>query len=450
MTTEPDVGSGRLRFIRGRVGRALGNSFLRGVIAIGGGTLFAQVVLTGASPLISRIYSPAEVGIYTVVASVAAILGGVASLRFDFAIPLPERERDAYGVVALGLISVIVTTLGATAILLLFGVPLTRAFNQPNLMPWLLLGPVAAGCQGMQRVLNQLAVRHRRYRSIATRNVFRAVVTSVSQVGLGLVGFKAGGLVLGLGAGNVAGSMALLSGSRLRAPEARDGRSLPSLHGLLRRYRKFPLMLAPSGLLNVLGNQAPILLISYHFGSAVTGWLGLTQTVLALPVALLGQAVAQVYLGEIARAKRSGDRAYGALFGKTSRNLGIVAGLMTAFLVGLAPVLFPFVFGSNWVVSGEYARILAPAFGLQLLVVPLSQTLVVSGRQGRQFMWDGGRLLITAVSVLTAASLGASATQTVIIFSAASAAAYCVLWLMARSAVREPAHELRQSGLNAD
>lgn len=51
----------------------------------------------------------------------------------------------------------------------------------------------------------------------------------------------------------------------------------------LSRYRRFPLFLAPSGLLKVLGQQLPVLLVAYWYGSSVAGWLGLTLRVWPSP-----------------------------------------------------------------------------------------------------------------------------------------------------------------------
>lgn len=412
-----------------------GGTALRGILAISAGTALAQGLVVAAAPVIARVYTPEEMGLYTVIASATAVLATVASLRWDFAIPIPEDEARAHSLVALALLTVVGSTLTATFLLLLFGREISVAFGEERLMPWLLLVPAVAACQTSMKVLSQLAIRHRRYSSIGMRGVLRSVITIVGQLGLGLAGMRAGGLVVGLALGNAAGAASLLRGSGLRSVDAKEGRRIGALKSTASQFRRFPLLLAPSGLLNVLGLQLPIIIVFALYGTNVAGWLGLTQTVLGLPVALMGQSVAQVYLGELSRANRSAGSNIQALFKKASRHLVAVAAALVLVIMVAAPWFFPIAFGSNWSTSGLYAQALAPALGMQMLAVPLSQTLVVLERQGAQLAWDGTRLASTTGAILLSHACGGSALQTVWVLSAASTVTYLALWWLARDTV---------------
>ncbi len=159
-------------------------------------------------------------------------------------------------------------------------------------------------------VLNQLAIRYRRYHAVARRNLVSSLGTVTTQVIGGMLGFRPGGLVAGLALGQLVGTGSLLIGSDIRNLAAQGRGGVTSAGRIVARYWRFPLLLAPAGLLNVLGLQLPLLLVAYFYGSAHAGWLGLTQRVLALPIMLIGQAVAQVYVGELSRDLRTnGDQA---------------------------------------------------------------------------------------------------------------------------------------------
>lgn len=422
--------------------RVPGGAAGRGVLAITTGTAAAQLLTLAAGPVIARLYSPHDLGIYVIIAASSAILGAVASFRWEFAIPLGSNEIEAHSLVTLGMLSVLLSSILTTAVLLLLGREISGLMGNIELMPLLLLVPLVAAGQAAMKVLNQLAVRHRRYAAIGRRATLRSALVVSSQIGLGLVGMRAGGLSIGLGAGNAAGALSLLSGSGFGSADARRGRRVSSLRQCARHYMRFPLLLTPSSLLNVLGLQLPILLIAGFYGSSVAGWLGLTQTVLALPVALLGQSVAQVYLGEFSRSRRENEgETYKRLFRTASRNLLFVAAALIGCLLTLAPLLFPIAFGENWRNSGIYAQALALSLGLQLVAVPLSQTLVVMGRQGTQLLWDSSRLVLVGGSVAMCAMVGGSAYAAVWAYSLSSALAYLLLWYFSSHAV----HASRQS-----
>ncbi|SCL32731.1 Membrane protein involved in the export of O-antigen and teichoic acid [Micromonospora nigra] len=402
----------------------------RGVLNIAAGSAGGQVLLLLAAPVLARMYSPADFGVFAVLGTLAATLGAVASGRFELAVPLPERDREAHDLVAVGLVTALGTALAGTVVVLVARDGIAALFDQPALSSWLWLTPWTAAAMAAVQVLNQLAIRYRRYSAIGRRNFLQAGATLLTQLGAGLVGLRSGGMALGLGVGQAVGALSLLPGMRRRGADEDPGTHRRSLWRTALHHRRFPLLLAPSGLINVLGLQLPVLLIAYFYGSAVAGWFGLTQRVLAIPVALLGLAVAQVYLAELSRAARTGSGRAAALFLQASRQLGMVAAAGALLIVFAAPPAFAMVFGPEWSTSGSYVQALAVFTATQLVGSPLSQTLIVFGRQGLQLAWDVGRMILVAAAVTATALAGGSALAAVWAFGLSAAAAYGVSWLL--------------------
>ena len=423
---------------RGPWARAVGrlSHSRRGALTILGGTAGGQALALVTAPILSRLYSPSNFGLFTVLASVVSVVGTVSALRFELAVPLPEKERDAHGLVALGLASTGLTFLLASGIVALVGNQVATAFRQPELMPWLWAVPVTSMVMGAYLVLNQLAIRHRRYGAIGRRNLLQSVAMVVTQLVAGLAGLKAGGLIAGLGVGQATSAISLVAGSGLRSAEAREGRQRSRLRQMAGRYRRFPLVLAPSGLLNVTGLQLPVVLIAYWYGSSVAGWMGLTQRVLSLPVMLIGTAIAQVYLGELARAARDDLARARHLFRSASKRLFMIAIAAAVVVTAFSPLLFGLVFGAQWKTSGQYAQALALSLAAQLLAVPVSQTLIVFERQMLQLAWDAGRLVLITGAVGACYLLGGSALTAVWAYGVSSAVAYSISWVLSLQTVR--------------
>lgn len=421
--------------LHGRLAGRLSSS-RRGALAIVGGTAGGQALALLSAPILSRLYSPSNFGVFTVLSSLVAIVGTVATLRFELAVPLPEKEGDAYGIVALGLISTGVTFAVTSVVVAFAGARLAQAFDQPNLMPWLWCVPITSTLMGAYLVLNQLAIRHRRYGAIGRRNLLQSGSMVATQVVAGLTGLEAGGLILGLGVGQATSAMSLVKGSRLFSTEARDGRERHRLSQVARRYRLFPLVLAPSGLLNVMGLQLPVVLIAYWYGSSIAGWMGLTQRVLSLPVMLVGTAIAQIYVAELARAARDDVARANRLFVAASRRLLVVAIAAAVVLTLLGPMLFGVVFGAEWKTSGQYAQALAVNLAAQLVAVPVSQTLVVFERQTTQLGWDAGRLALTTGAVSVSYVMGGSPLAAIWTYGVSSAVAYAASWWLSLQTIK--------------
>lgn len=409
------------------------SSARKGFLAIAGASGAAQLVGLAGMPVISRLFSPEEFGPFAVVNAAVLPAAALASLRLELAVPLPDERRAralvslglrasaAFGLVFLVVTSLLVTVRGLWA-----------DGGWWSLLPWV---PLIAGLMGAFAVLNQYAVRHRAYGAIGRRNVLMAVAVVVLQVTAGLLGAGPHGLAAGLAGGQLVGVLSLWHSLRehlgaVPAP-GRAGR-----RETLRQYRTYPLLMAPSGVINVLGLTAPLLLAAALLGQEVSGWLGMTQRVLTLPVALLGLALAQVYLGEFSAARRGGNRDLKRLFLRTSVRLGAAAFAIAVVVALAAPIAFPLVLGDQWERSGTYAVVLAAAMGLQMLASPLSQTVIVMGYPGLQAAWDVLRLLACAGAVLLGHRIGLDDVATIGLLGVAMSVTYVLSWLLSWWAVR--------------
>jgi len=418
----------------------------KGALSIFVGTAVGQVVALLAAPALSRIYSPSDFGILATSSAVILTLGTIAGLRFELAIPLPARDCDAYGLAVLGLISATLVSILCSVAVLLGGEDFADRLGQADLMPWLWAVPPSVAVTGYYLVLNQLAIRQRRFLAIGRRGVLQSVTVIITQIGAGLAGIRPGGLVLGLGIGQAVSAASMLAGSGLTRRLAGENRGWANLRSLARRYRKFPLILGPSGLLNVLGLQLPILLLAAWYGGEVVGWMGLTQRVLAFPVTLIGTAVAQVYLAELARKARENLDSALLLFRRASYSLLAAGCVLLAVLWVFGPALFSFVFGKQWSNSGLYARALAIGLVAQLVASPLSQTLIVLERQRLQLLSDATRVVVIFFVVLMAKNAGASALTAVWAIGVVLFATYVLTWILSWRCLSTAAEAQRASG----
>jgi len=407
----------------------------RGLAAIASGAALGQVVLVAGAPILSRLYDPTAFGVFSVVNAVVLAVGTVAAFRFEMAVPLPKSDGEAHALVRLGSVAALaVAVLGTVLVLVSRGSLASLTGWSDDVVDLLIWAPLGAAMLGMYLVLNQLAVRRRAYSAIALRNVLQAVATVGAQVGLGLAGWGAVGLVIGLIAGQAAG-VASLAWSLRNDLTSHDADS-PALRALVRRYRSFPLVLAPSGLINSLGMQAPLLAVTSLYGTASAGSLGMAQRVLAIPLALIGMAISQVLMGELAARKRDGRTDLMPVFMSVTKRLTLVgvAGGVGVLVVG--PLLFATFLGQQWWTSGHMARAMAVGLLVQIIAAPLSQLAIIAGKNVAQLLWDIGRLLACVLAVFVASWVGLSDVGAVWCLGVATAASYAVSWVISRWAVR--------------
>ena len=418
-----DAIAGTLR----RTGSALrASSFARGSLLIAAGTGGGQLISIAIAPVLTRLYIPSDYGVFGVAAAISTILISIVCLGYDNAVPLPGNDDDAANLVALSVaMSVGVST--ALFVSLWLAAPLLSSLlGIPDMGPFALLISVSVAMQGIMAAFIAWNIRMKAYVEIARNRVTQASVAAVSQVGFGLLGLGAIGLIFGVVvAGLVASGRLAWTALRGHGAAFRNVTRSEVAAGA-RRYRRFPLMSAPARLLNGIGTQAPLLLITVLFGTAVGGQFALAHRVMALPLTLMATAIGNTYFAEASRVKRDDATGLRRLYLRTTGSIALVATGPILLAAVLSPFVFGIIFGEAWKEAGVFAAILAPMYLLRLMTSPTHSTLDILERQDLHLIREIIRILLIAGSVIAAWAAGTSPVATVVIITMVGVITYSV------------------------
>jgi O-antigen/teichoic acid export membrane protein len=360
-------------------------SFARSVLTLMTGTTLANVIPILAAPVLARLYSPADFGVFALYSATVALLAVAATARYELAVVLPAADEDALELLGLSLL----LSLGAAALcalaVLVFGPTLLARLETPGLAGWLWLLPPGVLLVGMSQALGNWLNRRRAYPRIAASRVLQAAAAALLAIALARAGTGAGGLVLGSIAGQ-ASATALLA---LAAWQDIRGRGLRvTAAGMKRqaaRYREFPRVNALHALLDNLNVTASVVLLTHYFGSVTVGHYAMVMRVLMAPVALVGSAISQVFYQRAADAHNRGESLSPLIRTVLARSAWIALPAALALLVA-APALFRLAFGPEWSAAGDYARLLSPYMLLHFLAAPLAFVPLVLGRQAQSLL----------------------------------------------------------------
>src|SRR5680860_1336201 len=78
--------------------------FNRNVLTLMTGTGIAQVIPLAITPILTRIYSPEQFGVFALFIAIASSLSIVATGRYELAIMLPRKDTDAANITVLSMI----------------------------------------------------------------------------------------------------------------------------------------------------------------------------------------------------------------------------------------------------------------------------------------------------------------------------------------------------------
>lgn len=388
------------------------------------GEMVASVALLLATPILSRLFTPDELGAYAILAAAVLILLPIASLRLELALPLTKTTDDVRAILQVIGLTAGVTVSISWIVILTGGEDLASLLGLQDAPRILLLLPLAVLVGVVVAAGTQWTLRSEAYARLGTVRGASAVVQSASQVGAGWVGLGPLGLILGQIAGQVAAAVALFTKPHAPLPRELFRLDGKTLVGGLSRNRRYPLLMMPSAIMNQAGLSLPSLLLGIYYGPGIAGAFYLTSVALRKPMNVVSGAVGRLYVGNLARALRERSGNPWRIFVVYVRSLLLVALLPTIVILLWGPSVFTAAFGDTWGVSGEYARILMPAVATQFVVAPVSSTGYLTGRQDLQFVFDGIRLLGVVIAFVIPGTLSLSAATAVLLYSAAMTISY--------------------------
>lgn len=394
-----------------------GNIFFQNIAVVAGGNFTAKLIAILATPVITRLYTPEDYGLYSVFISIIGIVGSFATMRYSVTIPIARDERLADNLLKLCFVITITLSLLWFVGLAVFGNVIAVKLSSEQLLPYLWLLPIVFFTKGIYEALNSWAIRVKNFKLITHTIVSQSISSTSIKIGLGLLGVAPLGLFIGHVAQEAAGIGSLLS--KLIKTKQSFFKELKwgELKFAANRYKRFPLVQSWSQLLLALGAQLPVLLLGVFYGVEVVGVFGLALGMINLPMGLIGQSVSQVFFAEISKyGNNETDKIY-SLSISIVKKMFIISLLPVAILLLLGPWLFETVFGDEWYKAGIYARYFSLLVLVQFTSSPLVSVFNVFEKQGLQLMLNIIRVVLVALIFYISHLLNVNADRAVLLYS---------------------------------
>jgi len=369
------------------------SQFVTSVAVLATGTLIAQAIQVFASPLLTRIYTPLDFGVFAVfMALISSFIPAVCG-KYEVAMVLPKSEQQSKHLLGIAIEVAFVLSLIFLVIIVFSGEWIIELLSTPELSGFIYLAPLVVWLTGVVLAMNYYSNRHSKYKLIARVKIIQAIFVIVISITFGLLGFGVAGLLGGLISGLVFASTFLTFSYRQQLTWSVFKWSRKKTF-LLKQYKDFPIYSASSGLLDGVTIAMPIFFLASYFPDSTVGFYALVVRVGNAPLAFLSASVSQVNLRKVVDLVNSGERVRPYLLKVTVVLVGIVL-VPTLILVVYSQELFSFVFGSEWREAGLYMQILIPAMAVRFVASTLSSTLGATKNNQLGMIWKVTTFAVT-------------------------------------------------------
>lgn len=272
------------------------SEFSRNVLTLMTGTTIAQTIPIAISPILTRLYTPEDFGVFALYMSLSTIIGVVASGRYELAIMLPKKDTDAINVALLAVLMTFLVSIFTFLMILIFSKHIAALFSLPPISAWFYLIPMSILLIGVYQSLNYWSNRKKRYNHLAANRVLQSGLTSTANLAMGFGGFGSIGLVLSSITGQLAAAISI--GIKIFRENQNIFGHINKLKifALAKLYRDYPKKSAPGALFNTLSYQLEIILLPILYSSYYLGLYYFITKFVNLPKLFLSGSIWQVFL----------------------------------------------------------------------------------------------------------------------------------------------------------
>lgn len=395
--------------------------FRRNFTRVARANLVALLLPLLATPLLTRLYAPADYGLLAVFGAVLALFGAICTGRFDWVMPNAGSRGVAAGLALAGSAVAATATIASAA-----GVAIACWLAEASPLWWLL--PAAIAGTGARSLLTGWFVRANDLAPTSRATISRSIANVTLSLAGGALQLGSFGLVFATVASTWTGigTMVRRAGPPLWSAVRRS--SLLRVRASMRPHLANASWSTVVSIMNAASLNMPLLLLAIFYDAREVGWYALMLRVVMAPMAVFAGALGSSFWAHAAEHARAGRRAQlAADYRRTTGRLAL-AGIPVA-LACLAGPLFvgPLLGEAEWSGAGWVLMAMTPLFLGSLIFSPTNH-LVVLERQRLQLVTDGVRLGGTILVIGICHLMGAGFAMTVLVISCASFAGNACLY----------------------
>ena len=403
------------KLIRIKNNKNISNSFIMVTSSILG-----QLLLVVSLPIISRLYSPHEFGVFTVFNNIAMLLIPIINARYDLLIINAKSKEEA------SVLSIISFVISLSILVIIFPFLILNIILQGDFLSETILLLLTLFLTSLTNIFTSFLNREKLYRTLAIINFLRIFSMILIQIILGYYKFGEIGLIIGF-------SFSYILGIGIGYKKFKANYSKVSNLNLLKQSFKENLgqlyYSTPSILINSLSFSVIVFLTELMYSTKEVGMYGMAIRVLGVPLTVISASLSKIFMQE-ANKKYIEEGTFRSYLIKYSLLLGFLSIIMYLPFYLIDKELISVILGNQWSESIYIIRLLIPLYVIRLIVSTISLSVIVFKKQALELVFQSIFLLMSILTFIGAYLLKMSFTELLITNSITLLISYCLYYLM--------------------
>lgn len=373
------------------------SAIAKNIFLLSVGTIIAQAIPILLQPILKRIFSPEDFGIFEIYLKVLGFLVVIYSMKYEIGIVLPKNKAKAVVLLNLAVTSAIFFTVFFEIIIFLFQNQILQILKlNENFSFVLYILPISTLFYSLFNTFNYFLIREKKFKQSSYNKITRRASEGITQIlFVCFKNNKSFGLIIGDFIGNIVYFVSAYYQSFKFIPINKKLLKPKLIFKVAKEFIELPKYNIFPELLNSLFGATLSFLILAKFSIEEVGFMELTQRILIIPSAFISISIGQVLLqriSELISEKKSIKKEIFNVF----KYLALSGIPFIIVIVLFSNNLFSFVFGKEWFISGVYSKYLVIFFTFSFVFSPLGQVLIALKKFKINALWQIGKLLIIA------------------------------------------------------
>lgn len=344
------------------------------IVAFGVG--LGPLVQLIATPLLARIYGPADFGQLALFTSVVSILTVVSCLRYEGAIQVVDDSKVDSIVWTSVLAAAFILTISMVGLHLGFLQKYFESlYNLSKDLGWV---PIAATCAGIISVVSNLTIRTNMYiRNALLRSGASVLFVAIALGSSGVSLLHANAIAFAIG-GVVAFGYLLVTVEK---------KNIYDTLRTARTYIKYPILLAPTSLLDAIALTLPVLFISGSYGLESTGHYAQIQRLIGAPMLLAGVVAGQLFTKRSGELYRAGESSR-ALLWRIVGALAVGGVMVISAIAWFGEPICLLILGNAWRFDTQFLLLASVPHVVRAVITPISTVFLTHNYIGVAVAWQ--------------------------------------------------------------
>ena len=341
------------------------------------GTVIAQIIGYALAPLLTRLYSTAEMGELALYMRITGFIAAIATLRYEAALPIPKYDGHSYLLYRISLLlSFVVLGISSLILISLIVTDITPGFSWYYLI-LIILGSAAIV---VINIGTNWSIRTGSFSLISRQKISNSLFSNFLKWGFAYLSWGYFGLILATFIGYFISCFEFVFNYRGLKKKFSKLKSRKKTWVLLKDHREFPLLNLPHILVDHGRDMLIATLILAYFSESVYGSFSHSYAMLRIPSMLIGVSLSQVFYNQAIKLYNENQHML-PLMKKTISMLLIISIVPFTILYLYGEPIFVWIFGANWAEAGSYSETMSFWLMVSFIVSPISALPMILKKQ---------------------------------------------------------------------